>query len=161
MSGKFNQPLSSRIIELILPLFRAINMDEKRFPNPREFRPERYIGDTTTSAESAALPDATKRDHYTFGAGRRICQGMHLAERSLFLAMSRLVWGFNVKKAIGTDGKDIDIDVDKFTQGIVCMPDTFECDIRPRDSARKDMLHSAWTEAKATLPPQDLLVKEY
>ena len=50
----------------------AIHMDENRHPNPREFRPERYEGDDLTAADSAANPDASKRDHFTFGSGRRI-----------------------------------------------------------------------------------------
>jgi hypothetical protein len=35
-------------------------------------------------------PDASKRNTFTFGAGRRIYAGMHVAERSLFLGISSL-----------------------------------------------------------------------
>jgi cytochrome P450 len=58
----------------------TINMDENRYPNPREFRPERYEGDTQTAADSAANPEALKRDHYTFGAGRRIWYSICLSD---------------------------------------------------------------------------------
>lgn len=40
---------------------RGINHDPIRHPDPDVFIPERYINDTTNAAESAALPDATKR----------------------------------------------------------------------------------------------------
>jgi cytochrome P450 len=40
---------------------RGINHDPARHPDPDAFKPERYIGDDTNAAESAALPDATKR----------------------------------------------------------------------------------------------------
>ena len=33
------------------------------------FNPDRYLGDGLTCAQSAALPDAMERDHWTFGAG--------------------------------------------------------------------------------------------
>jgi len=78
--------------------FRAINHDPTRHPDADIFLPERYLGDDTNAAESATLPYATKRgtagyqlklanisDHFTFGAGRRICSGIHLAENSLFI----------------------------------------------------------------------------
>jgi cytochrome P450 len=132
----------------------AINMNESRFPNPREFCPERYEGDESTAAESAANPDPAKRDHFTFGAGRRICQGMHIAERSLFLGMSRILWGFKISPKI-RDGKCVPIDTGKLTQGFVCLPDTFECQIVPRDSTRAMVIREEWqTSKKEILDPE-------
>lgn len=54
------------------------------------------MGDTRTCAESAKLSDAMERDHWAFGAGRRICPGIVIAERELFLAISRILWAFTV-----------------------------------------------------------------
>jgi hypothetical protein len=137
----------------------AIHMDENRHPNPREFRPERYEGDDLNAADSAANPDASKRDHFTFGSGRRIwylplfndankfSQGMHIGERSLFLGMSRMLWGFNITPKI-RDGKPVPINPDQLTQGFVCMPDTFECDITPRNEKRARMMRDDWRKTK-------------
>jgi cytochrome P450 len=72
----------------------SINMDPERHPNPRRFDPDRYASDLQSLADSAANPDYSKRDHFTFGAGRRICSGMHVAERSLFLGIARMLWAF-------------------------------------------------------------------
>jgi cytochrome P450 len=36
--------------------------------------------------------DSTKRPHFTFGAGRRVCPGFHVAERGLFIAIARMLW---------------------------------------------------------------------
>ena len=125
----------------------AIHMDENRHPNPREYRPERYEGDNQTAADSAANPDPSKRDQFTFGSGRRICQGMHVAERSLFLGMSRMLWGFNITPKM-RDGKPVPIDPDRLTQGFVCMPDTFECTITARDEKRARLIREDWQKAK-------------
>ena len=38
-----------------------------------------------------------ERDHWTFGAGRRICPGVVVAERELWLAISRLLWAFEIR----------------------------------------------------------------
>lgn len=72
-----------------------------------------------TCAESANLADPTKRDHWMFGAGydivevfahlpcttlmawtfsRRICPGMELAEREIFLAVSHLLWAYKMEE---------------------------------------------------------------
>lgn len=32
-----------------------------------------------------------------FGAGRRICPGMWVAEREIWLSISRLIWAFNLE----------------------------------------------------------------
>ncbi|KAJ9625926.1 hypothetical protein H2203_004695 [Taxawa tesnikishii (nom. ined.)] len=74
----------------------TIQMDPRRHPEPRRYDPDRYLDDTQSLADSAASPDPSQRDTFVFGAGRRICQGMHVAERSLFLGIARLMWAFDI-----------------------------------------------------------------
>ncbi|USP80423.1 cytochrome P450 [Curvularia clavata] len=74
----------------------AIGHDPSRHLDPEQFRPERYEGDLTTSEESKNMSDVKKRDHFAFGSGRRICPGYHVAERSLAIAVMRLVWAFEI-----------------------------------------------------------------
>ncbi|KAL1633676.1 hypothetical protein SLS56_002824 [Neofusicoccum ribis] len=51
----------------------AIGHDPARHPDPHAFRPERFLADPATSLQSANLADPAGRDHFAFGAGRRIC----------------------------------------------------------------------------------------
>ncbi|KAH9174756.1 cytochrome P450 [Lactarius sanguifluus] len=74
-----------------------IHHNEEKYPDPFSFNPDRYLGNTLTCAESSKLPNAMDRDHWTFGAGRRICPGIHVAERELWLAISRLLWAFDIR----------------------------------------------------------------
>jgi len=74
-----------------------IHHNEEKYPDAFSFNPDRYMGDTLTCAESSKLPNAMDRDHWSFGAGRRICPGIHVAERELWLAISRLLWAFDVR----------------------------------------------------------------
>ena len=67
----------------------TIQMDEKRHSEPRRYNPDRYKDDHTSLAESMASADVARRDVFIFGAGRRACPGMHVAERSLFLGIAR------------------------------------------------------------------------
>ncbi|KAF5599132.1 cytochrome P450 monooxygenase oxidoreductase [Fusarium pseudocircinatum] len=78
----------------------GIHMDPERHANPRQFNPDRYRDDFQSLADAAANPDASKRDQFTFGAGRRICPGIHVAERSLFLGISRILWAFNINPTV-------------------------------------------------------------
>lgn len=74
----------------------AIHHSPSRHADPEVFDPSRYEDDALTSQQSANLPDPTKRDHFSFGAGRRICPGLHVAERSLGVAILRILWAFDV-----------------------------------------------------------------
>ncbi|KAL2847078.1 cytochrome P450 [Aspergillus pseudodeflectus] len=80
----------------------AISHDPKRHEDPDRFWPERYANDHTTTTQSINSADVTKRDHFAFGAGRRICPGYHVAERSLAIAVMRILWAFEIKWAPGT-----------------------------------------------------------
>ncbi|KAH8106701.1 cytochrome P450 [Cristinia sonorae] len=74
----------------------TLHHDENRYPNAHAFNPDRYIDDHLSCADSAKLSNVMERDHWTFGAGRRICPGMAVAERELWLAISRILWSFTV-----------------------------------------------------------------
>jgi cytochrome P450 len=75
----------------------AIQHDAARHEDPDTFIPERYADDNSTSMQCINSADVTKRDHFAFGAGRRICPGYSVAERSLGLAITRILWAFDVK----------------------------------------------------------------
>lgn len=77
----------------------AIGHDPNRHTDPERFWPERYEGDMTNSEQSKNSADVKDRDHFAFGSGRRICPGYHVAERSLAIAIMRLVWAFEIVPA--------------------------------------------------------------
>lgn len=132
----------------------AINMNAARYPKPREFNPDRYADDTQSLFESALNPDPSKRDNLTFGAGRRICPGIHIAERSLFLGISRLLWAFNFAPALDPQTKEpIWPDPEKLTQGFDCGPVPFLTRITPRSEERAALVRREWLEAQTLLDP--------
>ncbi|KAI5212373.1 cytochrome P450 [Aureobasidium subglaciale] len=81
----------------------AIQHDPDRHENPDRFWPERYAEDHTNTMQSINASDVRNRDHFAFGSGRRVCPGYHVAERSLAVAIMRLLWGFKI--APSTDAK--------------------------------------------------------
>ncbi|KAJ5715186.1 cytochrome P450 [Penicillium malachiteum] len=80
----------------------AIGHDHERHENPEEFRPERYDDDDTSSLQSANQADSSKRDHFAFGSGRRMCAGISIAERSFSVAIMRILWAFDITPKPGT-----------------------------------------------------------
>ena len=137
----------------------TISRDPSRYKNPRVYDPLRFLGDNTTAAESAMSPDVTKRDHFTFGTGRRICPGMHVADRTLFLSVSSLLWGFNISKAkrksTGADGKEVweeeTPDQDVVAEGLVAKPLPFRAEITPRSEKHAQAIREAWKDCQKLL----------
>ncbi|KAL7928621.1 cytochrome P450 [Trichoderma chlorosporum] len=81
---------------ILLPNNNALSRDPERYDNPDAFEPERFLGDDLDAFTSAKQSDFLKRDHVNYGFGRRLCQGIHLAENSIYMQVSRLLWAFNV-----------------------------------------------------------------
>ncbi|OAL49782.1 putative cytochrome P450 [Pyrenochaeta sp. DS3sAY3a] len=130
----------------------TIHNDPNRYPNPRQFDPTRYRDDKTSSAESALGSDVSKRDHFTFGAGRRLCAGTHVADLALFLGISRILWAFDIRPAIDpvTKAKIIP-DSDQYTNSNVCMPKPYPGQFVPRSPKKAQMVKSVWEEAAKEL----------
>jgi cytochrome P450 len=88
--------------------------DESRYKNPEDFDPDHFAGCTKLASELANGP-YENRDHYGYGAGRRLCPGIHLAERNLFLAMAKLLWAFHMLPAVDETGQEMPVDTDPRT----------------------------------------------
>ncbi|KIW26348.1 uncharacterized protein PV07_09448 [Cladophialophora immunda] len=134
---------------VVLAVWSA-NNDPSLFPNPREFDPTRHRGDVSFH-ESASAPDYRDRDNWTFGAGRRICPGIHVAEKTLFLATARLLWAFKISKATDDHGREIEVDRDEVTQSIAARPVPFPCLLTPRSDKCADIARAEWEESKKLL----------
>lgn len=130
----------------------AVNNNPAIYKDPRRFDPERYIDDPQSSFEASQNPDVSRRDHFTFGAGRRICAGMHLADVTLFLGISRLLWAFNITPAINkATGQPILPDPLLRTQGLVSMVLPFPARFEPRSAMKAEKIKKTWDEARQLL----------
>lgn len=104
-----------------------IHYDAILSPDPEHFNPDRYLMFPEKSGFYAG-GSATSRDHWNFGAGRRICSGLHLAENSMFIVLAKLLWAFDFKPPIDEKGieKEVDISDEAYEVGGNTTPKPFK-----------------------------------
>jgi cytochrome P450 len=99
----------------VLINIRAINHSPIYYPNPHTFEPRRFLNAPEFSdAKPFPAPDKTSP---SFGWGRRICPGEHLATNSVFITIAKFCWAFKVKKYIDVNGKVEEPDTYSYTDG--------------------------------------------
>jgi cytochrome P450 len=89
------------------PVQWSIHREEARYPDPDSFRPERWLeaGWPTYKEPLEQFPNL--QNYSSFGFGRRICPGLNIAERSLYIGIAMIAWGCEISQKIGPDGKAI------------------------------------------------------
>lgn len=118
----------------------ALHFDPAVYPSPHQFLPSRFIDEKGNLIGTRY----SERGHHGFGFGRRICPGMHIAERTLFITFTRIMWAFDVKKPTDpTTGSEVDVDVDDFTGGFSSHPRHLETVIVPRGDWVKPVIEGA------------------
>ncbi|KAJ7202634.1 cytochrome P450 [Mycena pura] len=91
------------------------------FPDPHEFRPERFLNDKR----------AVEVNTCVFGFGRRSCPGVYFAEASLFIAICTALSQCNISNPTNSRGQKIGKDVE-YQTGTISHPEKLFCNITPR-----------------------------
>ncbi|KAF7348556.1 Cytochrome P450 [Mycena venus] len=107
----------------------AILHDEKIFPKPFSFRPERYL--TKDDKASATVAAA-------FGFGRRICPGMHIADNGVFIAIATILCMFRISKSVDEQGKIVEPIIEY--DGFISHPRPFKCKIELRSEELRSVI---------------------
>ncbi|CAI0382871.1 unnamed protein product [Linum tenue] len=72
--------------------------------NPDEFKPERFVGKSVDVKGS-------NFELIPFGAGRRICPGIHIGLATVEIALANLLYAFDWEMPAGMKSEDLDMDV--------------------------------------------------
>ena len=95
---------------------------------------------------------------------------MHIADRSLFLAIARLLWAFDFGRAVDpATSREIVPDMDALTEGIFVLPKPFPAAIRPRSAQKALRVREEWErmtelldeEGQWKVVPEGLIWRDY
>ncbi|KAJ7125759.1 cytochrome P450 [Mycena crocata] len=109
---------------IVIPNMWAITHDKVTYPDPYAFAPDRFL-------LNGKLNPAIRSLEAAFGFGRRVCPGRHMATSSVWITVASILATFNITKAIGAEGKEIELSYE-YVPGMVCVPAPFKCSIKPR-----------------------------
>lgn len=128
----------------------ALQLDPTRYEDPEAFKPERYLNHPLKAGAYASQPDPYARDHFNFGAGRRICPGMHLAENSLYITLSKILWAFYIKPPLRATGtlQEMDLSDEAYEPGANTLPKQFKARFISRNSQVEKVVRDEWSLAK-------------
>jgi len=129
----------------------GLHHDESKFPNPDTFDPDHFAGQTELAPGLAAAADYENRDHYGYGSGRRICPGIHLAERNLFLGIAKILWAFHIAPGKDELGQVIEPNIDPataYSTGFLPCALPYAVEITPRSEARRATIMREFKEAE-------------
>ncbi|KAF9233330.1 cytochrome P450 [Melanogaster broomeanus] len=77
----------------VFPNIWAMTRDDVRYPDPNDFKPERFLNSDGTLNDDAV--------GYAFGFGRRICPGKHFASASLWSAIVSVLAVLKIERPAG------------------------------------------------------------
>lgn len=118
-----------------------MHYDPRRYDEPFELKPERYLGHPKSSAEYATESEPYKRDHFAFGA--------RLGENTLNIALSNILWAFEIRPPVvdGVEQQGIDLSDEAFDEMSFRGPKPFVIGFVPRED-RLAFVEKQWKQAK-------------
>ncbi|EAW15397.1 cytochrome P450 [Aspergillus fischeri NRRL 181] len=144
----------------------AIHHNEQIYKDHDVFDPDRYKDHPKLANDYAGSPDWSNRDkynpsplclktsspvslhHYGYGAGRRLCPGVHFAERNMWRIAAKLLWAYEFAEPIDPrTGKTIPLDPNSYNDGILHAPLPYKVRITPRSKQHEETIKKGLQEA--------------
>jgi cytochrome P450 len=116
---------------IILGSHWSIHMDEDIYGEPYIFRPERWL-------------DNPKLPNVSYGFGRRTCSGRHVAQRTLFYAIARILWAFHIRRGLDEQGREVNIDPMDLTDMLLVRPKPFKVRFEIREPQAREVIVEKW-----------------
>lgn len=89
----------------------------------------------------AGSPEYENRDHYSYGAGRRICVGIHLAERTQWRILARMLWAFHIEPVIDeVTGEKVELNTNAYESGFLFEPKPYKVKFTPRSEKHAEVV---------------------
>ncbi|KAJ3711624.1 cytochrome P450 [Lentinula guzmanii] len=123
----------------------SLNHDSELYGHDAEhFNPGRFL-DADGKLKSS-IEDTRDEGHFSYGFGKRICVGRHVANNSLFIHIAYLLWAFNIVAEVDSNGKPELPDPLQCIEGLTIRPVPFHCNITPRSKDVAEVITQAKVE---------------
>ncbi|KAF8511560.1 cytochrome P450 [Hysterangium stoloniferum] len=122
---------------MVIACIWTLHHNENVYPDPYTFSPERFI----EQAQNESIQSSTLSDgHYGYGK----CPGHYLASKSLWIAMARMLWAFDIKPESNSHGKPVRIDPEACHFGVTTSPFYTPLDLIPRSGRHAELVRSEY-----------------
>ncbi|KAI0772734.1 cytochrome P450 [Trametes elegans] len=116
----------------------AYTRDEQYYPEPEEFKPERYLKDGVIN------PGVLDPGDIAFGYGRRVCPGRDFGMAALSALAASVLHTFNISPPLDAHGKPLlPLERKVSDGGALAVPEPFGCTIRPRSAEAEALILAA------------------
>ena len=108
---------------ICIPNVWYMNRDPEVYgENAEHFDPARHL-ETDPDISPSSL-DVREEGHVSYGFGRRLCVGRHMANNSLFIDIAIMLWATNIERKKDASGEALPLNVDGFVDhGVVVSVD--------------------------------------
>ncbi|EIN10090.1 cytochrome P450, partial [Punctularia strigosozonata HHB-11173 SS5] len=127
----------------------GIYHDPDAFDDPESFQPERYLKTEFGTKRGVDVNDW--RRTLLFGAGRRLCPGISLANNTMKIITMNLVWGFDFRQLPGRSP----VDIWSYSTGALMGPEPYELSITPRSLERAAIMEQGFKDAIPLFAPYE------
>lgn len=134
---------------VIIPNQWSILRDEELYPDSESFLPERWLKPDYPTYQEPLTKHPNLQRFAGFGHGRRICPGLQVTEKSLFLQVSSLYWACNIKREMDINGKEIEVPWYDYTGVAISTPRNFRFKAEERTNGRLKMMEEVSQAAHA------------
>ncbi|KAF8242601.1 cytochrome P450 [Wilcoxina mikolae CBS 423.85] len=126
----------------------AIHRDTSLYPDPESFNPNRWLDPEWPTYKPNQSINPNLQNYSAFGFGRRICPGLNIAERSLYILTARVLWACDLRKKVDPEtGKEVAVPEYAYTEGFNVQPLPFDFKLVERKGRRK-VCEDVWEKAK-------------
>lgn len=122
---------------------RSINRVTSKYPDPENFRPDRYLDPSFPTYQEPLSKYPNFRDskygQHTFGWGRRKCLGMDIVDDEFFVTGAGLLWAFNMTQAVNpVTGDKVPINSMATNSHVILEPSEFQMRFEVRSEEKRD-----------------------
>ncbi|KAH8099592.1 cytochrome P450 [Cristinia sonorae] len=122
---------------MIVPNHWAMLHNPEDYPEPEQFKPERYLNQNGDIDPSVRDPNTI-----AFGFGRRICPGRHFSNNTLAICIASTLHVFNISAGTDSSGNPVALTTE-MTGTLVAVPKDVPCGLTPRSEIAARLVREA------------------